>query len=71
MDDPVWVDRARSLLEFLQEPRDWAELEAWAHSRQLTQCTLRNTIAYADKLISHHGGRWRALVEIPQPEAGR
>lgn len=68
-DDPVWVDRARLLLEFLQEPRDWEQLSEWARRYGLTQSGLRHTIAYANKLISYQKGEWRSLVKIPQPNA--
>lgn len=59
--DPIWNERARGLLRFLEKPRTWAELEAWARKALRGEDLLRHTIAHADELIVREGDRWRSI----------
>lgn len=66
--DPVWNERARSLLTFLQKHRNWEELAGWARRMRISQAELRNTIAHANRLIRHEDGKWWAVLPVPRDE---
>lgn len=46
--DFSWPARCEPLLDFLEEPRDWKALEAWARREKVKQEMLRNMLAWLE-----------------------
>ena len=46
--DASWARRCAPLLVFLSAPRSWDELDAWASSRGMSGCRLRNMLAWLE-----------------------
>jgi hypothetical protein len=44
----IWEERARPLLTFLVEPRNWFELTVWARANKVGGYLLRNYLAYLE-----------------------
>lgn len=42
--DPEWIGKTRKLLEFLERPRDWQQLESWSRRGAL----LRQSLAWLE-----------------------
>jgi hypothetical protein len=62
-DDRVWGDHSVAILAFLNQPRDWDTLTAWARENRVGGSLLRNTLAWCE----HHG----FAVWYETPDGGR
>lgn len=45
---PVWAEWSEPILDFLDQPRTWGELEAWRTSQGVTGFRLRNCLAWLE-----------------------
>ena len=75
--DPIWEEIAEPILAFLEEPRDWNALGAWAKENAMALDFLREALAWcsinqkADLFYFKSGGKnvpkWRSLIKPEEP----